>query len=229
MQGNPAEDWQALTEHYREMSDEELQELAADFVNLTETAQQVLRNEMKIRALNEPRAAAEVPKGADRPAAPRWDRPDNPNPGDIRSNATDGNEEDDLLHEYTWKTALCECDDREEASRICEVLKRAGIESWVEQPGSRYSFGISNPRVLVAADQLDEARAIASGPIPQEIIDQSRMDVPEFEAPKCPSCGAGDPVLEDVDPFNTWECEACGKQWTEPAADVDGKPEQAER
>ena len=229
MQGNPAEDWQRLTEHYREISDEELQELAADFVDLTETARQVLRNEMKNRGLDEQRTAAEVPESSDRAAAPRWDRPGNPDPGDIRSNATNGNEEDDLPKEFTWKTTLCDCDDREQAWQIHEVLKRAGIESWVEQPGSRYSFGISSPRVVVAADQLDEARTISAGPIPQEIIDQLRMDVPDFEAPKCPSCGAWDPVLEGVDPFNTWQCEACGKQWTESAADADGKPEKAER
>ena len=41
--------------------------------------------------------------------------------------------------------------------------------------------------------------------------------MPEFEAPKCPKCGAEDPVLESVEPTNTWLCEACGKRWTEPA------------
>ena len=229
MQGNPAEDWQRLTEHYREISDEELQELAADFVDLTETAQQVLRNEMKNRGLDEPQAAGEAPKSSIRPTAPQWDRPDNPDAGDFQSNATDGNEEHDSPREYTWKTTLCACDDREQARQIYEVLKRAGIESWVEQPRSRYSMDIGSPRVLVAADQLDEAREIAARPIPQEIVDQFRMDVPEFEAPKCPKCGAEDPVLEGVDPFNSWLCETCGKQWTESAGDLNGKQEKAER
>jgi hypothetical protein len=229
MQGNPAADWQGLTEHYREMSDEELQELAADFVDLTETAQQVLRNEMRNRGLGEPRAAGEAPKNSDRLTAPRWDRPDNPDTGDNLSNAAGVDQESGLPHEYTWKTPLCACDDREQAWQIFEVLKRAGVESWIEQPGSRYSFGISSSRVLVAADQLDQALEIAARPIPQEIIDQSRMDLPEFESPKCPTCGAGDPVLEGVDPFNTWKCEVCGKQWTESAGDLEEKPEKAER
>ena len=227
MQGNPAEDWQRLTEHYREMSDGELEELAADFVDLTETAQQVLRNEMRSRGLDESPAVGEAPMSSVRPVAPRWASSVDPDAREIPPDDGEGNQEDDLPREYTWKTPLCECDDREQAWEIHEVLRRAGIESWVEQPGSRYSFGISSPRVMVAADQLEEAREIASRPIPQEVIDQSRMDVPDFEAPKCPKCGAGDPVLESADPTNVWLCEACGNQWTEPAAEADREQEQA--
>jgi transposase-like protein len=67
----------------------------------------------------------------------------------------------------------------------------------------------------VAADQLEEAREIAARPIPQEIVELSQMEVPEFEPPKCPQCGAEDPVLEGAEPVNAWLCEVCGKQWTE--------------
>jgi hypothetical protein len=220
MQGNPVEDWQRLTEHYREMCDEELLELAADFADLTETAQQVLHNEMKKRGLDMTRAAAESPESSNNPAAPQWDAGVNPS---IDAN---GNEESDLPHDYTWKTPLCECGEPEEAWQISEALRRAGIESWIEQPGSRYSFGIVNPRVLVAADQLDQARRIAEQPIPQEIVEQSKMAPPEFKPPACPHCGASDPVLEGVDPFNTWQCDVCGKQWTE---SVEGGNETAEK
>ncbi len=150
-------------------------------------------------------------------------------PGRIRSGAVNEDEESDLPREYTWKVPLCECEDRDQAWQMREVLHRAGIESWVEQPGERYAPVIGNLRILVAADQLDQAREIASRPIPQEIIDLSKEPVPEFEAPKCPKCGAGDPVLEGVDPLNTWECEACGHQWTEPVAVVEEKPANAER
>jgi hypothetical protein len=225
MQSNPAEDWQRLTEHYREMSDEELRELAADIVDLTETAQQVLRNEMNNRGLDERRAAGEAPKSSDRLADPRWASSVDLDRGDIETNPADGNDEDDLPHEFTWKTTLCECDDREQAWQIRAVLQREGIDSWVEQPGSRYSIGIGSPRVLVAADQLEQALEIAARPIPQEIVDEFKIDVPEFEAPRCPKCGAEDPVLEGVEPTNAWLCEACGKQWNEPAEELDGKPE----
>jgi hypothetical protein len=81
MQVNPAEDWQRLTEHYREISDGELLELAADFVDLTETAQQVLRTEMSNRGLHEPQAAGEARTNSDRPAPPRWANSDDSDAG----------------------------------------------------------------------------------------------------------------------------------------------------
>jgi hypothetical protein len=101
------------------------------------------------------------------------------------------------------------------------MLKREGIESWFEGPSIRW--GIGSPRILVAADQLDQAREIAARPIPQEIVDQFKVEVPEFEAPTCPKCGAEDPVLENADPVNSWLCEACGEQWTEPTPDTHGE------
>jgi len=228
MQSNPAEDWQRLTEHYREISDGELQELAADFADLTQTAQQVLRNEMRNRGLSEPRTADEAPRSPDSSLAPRWASTVDPDHASGQSIDPDGCEENDLSPEYTWKTPLCECDTAEQAWQIHEVLKRAGIESWVEQPGSRYSFGLSTPRVVVAADQLDQALEIAARPIPQEIIEESSQEAPEYEAPTCPHCGAADPVLESVDPTNSWLCEACGEQWAESATDLNGKPAQAQ-
>jgi hypothetical protein len=110
--------------------------------------------------------------------------------------------------------------DREEAWQIREVLRQAGIESWIEGQGSRVWDGMGNPRILVAADQFDHAREIASQPIPQAIVEQSKMQVPDFEPPVCPSCGADDPILEGADPVNSWLCERCGKQWTDPAEEA---------
>ena len=119
-----------------------------------------------------------------------------------------------------WKTLLCECETTEQARQLSDVLKRAGIESWIEGPGSRYSgLNLANPRLVVAADQLEDAQRVLSQPIPEEIIDESKTTVPEFELPVCPKCAAADPALEGVDPFNTWRCEACGYQWTESGVD----------
>jgi transposase-like protein len=50
------------------------------------------------------------------------------------------------------------------------------------------------------------------------------MQIPEFEPPVCPDCGAEDPLLEDVNPRNAWLCERCGKQWTDPEEDPDECP-----
>ncbi len=228
MQANPLEEWQRLSELYRGKSEEELRELADDFADLTETAQQVLRDEMRKRGIGDP-GAPNVPQNhADSPHA-------EPNPlatllCEPQNHGYDpffGQEETDQPHEYTWKTPLCECEDGDEAWQLAEVLRRAGIESWVEQPGTRYSFGVINPRLLVAADQLEQARTIAAQPIPQEIVEQSKTGQPEYEPPACPQCGAKDPVLEAVEPANSWRCEACGKQWTDLTADPNQPSEAA--
>jgi hypothetical protein len=210
-------DWQRLTQLYREMGDVELEELNASIGDLTEVAQQVLRDEMKKRGLNEP----SVTRGAFEPRAPLQEGFN----ADSLTEA-DGTEDGEVPHEYTWKTPLCDCEDREEAWQIREALRQAGIESWIEGQGSRVWDGMGNPRILVAADQFEQALEIASQPIPQAIVEQSRMQVPDFELPVCPSCGADDPILENADPVNSWRCERCGKQWTESAEDPNDSPAQ---
>jgi hypothetical protein len=213
MNTNPIEEWRRLTEHYREMSDEELYELEADFGGLTETAQQVLRDEMKLRGLDRPQLASVQANPAARPEARSWDLVQDTAQvvedfEEAEEDASDGE-----AREFTWKTLLCECNEAEEAWQIREVLRRAGIDSWVEGR----SRDLSYPRVVVAADQLEQARAIAAQPIPQEIIDEFNAPPEEFEPPVCPKCGVEDPVLESADPVNSWLCESCGAQWSDPA------------
>jgi hypothetical protein len=226
MQVDPIEEWRRLREHYIQLNDEELYELALDFADLTEPAQNVLRDEMRTRGLDDPQAPREVSSFAagliSQQLAPHGGRP---SPADT-SQAED--QETDLPHEYTWKTPLCGCEDLAQAQALSEGLRRAGIESWIERPGARRRVAWDermggNLQVLVAADQLDRAREVAAKPIPQNLIDEYREDPQEFEPPTCPKCGAGDPVLEGVDPVNSWLCEACGNQWTESADDADAE------
>ena len=207
-------DWRSLTQHYGEMSDEELYELDADIGDLTEMAQQVLRDEMKKRGLSELPAAKADPAAIAHLVAPQWDiESDSP--------AAEGEGvESDQPREFTWKVLLCECEDRERAWQIQEVLRQAGIESWIQGRGYRVVSDLGNPKIQVAADQLEQAREIIARPIPQAIVEQSRMPEEEYEPPKCPKCGAEDPVLEGIDPVNSWLCESCGKQWTDSAEDV---------
>jgi hypothetical protein len=219
MQIDPVEEWRRLTEHYRQMSDVQLQELALDFADLTEMAQQSLRGELGHRGLDLAQSANREPAAQVNPpmreSAPAADADDADN---------------DAPHEYTWKTLLCECSDRQHAWQIGEVLRRAGIESWMEGPGiySPYAdLDMTSPRILVAADQLNEARLIAERPIPQNVIDESKETPPDFEPPVCPSCRAQDPILEATDPVNTWRCEACGRQWSDPVPAADGEPQKA--
>lgn len=217
------EERQRLAELYRDKWDGELCELSADFGNLTETAQQVLRAEMMRRGLGEPGAAVETPQQAGR----RQLELDGYHPFSAPAGHATG-PEDDAPIEYTWKTLLCACDTREQAWQLTQALQRAGIESWVHLPGAGSRYGaldLTQPRVMVAADQLEQARAIAAQPIPQDIVDECRADggeVESFEPPRCPECGAGEPVLEGIDGGNVWSCQACGHRWVESAGGSSG-------
>lgn len=226
MPGDAGTEWLRLTRLYEEKSEEELLDLAADFGNLTDVAQQVLRDEMRKRRLGTPEKAIEEAKTRrvqdeqEQPAIfGRWNQtvPDE----DVRSGADNENDDEEAEEdsdepvEYTWKTLLRECADRGEAWQIAEVLRRAGIESWIEGSQSSDSLDVRRPQVIVAADQLEEARAVLEKPIPQDVIDQSRVKVEDFVPPACPKCGAPDPLLESVEPSNTWRCENCGARWSD--------------
>ncbi len=196
MQIDPMENWRQLTGHYAQMTDGELLNLAGDFDNLTDMARQVLRDEMKKRGLGDPQSITANEAGLMQDAGA----------GDSPTTAT-----------YVWKNLLCECEGQEQARQIVEVLRRAGIESWIDGSSSYLQLDMSSPRVrvLVASDQLEEARAIVAQPIPPDIVHQSNAEERAYELPVCPSCGAPDPVLEGIDPANAWRCEVCSREWTE--------------
>ena len=221
MQRDIGNEWERLTRLYAEKCDEELSELAAGFADLTEIAQQVLRDELRKRGLREPQASDGKEADEKQRRFGRWREAFAADDREFVADAhalEDGSSEDEQGEEgeveYTWKTLLCTCDESEQAWQIREVLQRAGIESWIEAPNAN-ALDVMGPRVLVAADQLKEARAIAERPIPQEIIDQSRVKVEDFVPPSCPKCGAMDPLLESVEPTNTWLCEVCNAEWSE--------------
>ena len=72
MQADPIAELRRLTEHYRELSDDELRDLAADLADLTETAQQALRTEMQSRGLRlaaDPLVATNAPIASNAPHA----------------------------------------------------------------------------------------------------------------------------------------------------------------
>lgn len=232
---NHVDDWRALTDRYRDMGDEELLALAADFNDLTPTAQQVLRDELRLRRLGDPEHVEAAPENSNAPLSLK-----NPPSGwtpDIAFGASGGfgvpapelvPDDRDAGKpmtgpvEYTWKTPLCECESDEQAWQIGEALRRSGIESWTDRPNGFSPYGDLDrtaPRVLVAADQLDQARAIIAQPIPQDIVEQSKIAPAEYQPPTCPKCGAADPVLESADPVNAWKCDVCGAEWEDAAPD----------
>ena len=245
MEIDPVQEWQRLTAEYRQKYDGELLELARDYADLTQPAQQALSSEMRSRGLGDPAnprpsAAQGVPQAnvSPRPATD----PIEESADDVLSDhaagllglgatmprlvpdTPDADDQDDGPHEYTWKTPLCDCDTNDEAQQLARALRQAGIDSWIQQASE---FGRREARVLVAADQLDQARAIAAQTGPQRIVEDEKEEVPEFVEPKCPKCGSDDVVLEGVDPENTWRCEQCDEQWTETPPNPEGEAPEA--
>ncbi len=245
MQIDPVLEWQRLTEEYRQKGEGELLELARDFTDLTQPAQQALRQEMRSRGMGDP----ENPESITALQSAPQESPQPPvalsnarNPLEIASGAfgalppqpvpdpRDAEVQANGPHEYTWKTPLCECETSEQARELVEALQKAGIDSWVDSTGSRSRYAMSDlgyPRVLVAADQLDQARVIAAQPIPQKIVDDTKEEEADFVEPKCPKCGSDDVVPEGVDPENTWRCEQCDEQWTETSPTTAGESPKA--
>ena len=68
---------------------------------------------------------------------------------------------------------------------------------------------------------IDQAQAVITQPIPQDIIDQLKEEesASAYEPPVCPKCAAADPILESVEPSNNWLCESCGHTWSDPVTD----------
>ena len=199
------------------MGDVEIQELADQINDLTPTAQDVLRDELKKRNLLENRPASSPftslssQHGKDRRTVCHFV----PASAEVSESIEEIEEETPV--EFSWKTLLCECDDPLEARAIARVLMAAGIESWIERTAQYYA-GPGGSKVVVAADQLEHAKQVLEQPIPQEILEEERelQNAPQYELPTCPRCGAPDPILESVEPSNNWLCESCDHTWSDP-------------
>lgn len=213
MQTDPMEEWRRLTALYGEMGDVEIRELAGQINDLTPNAQQILRNEIQKRRLNDSSSSMVEPGVAPREnsnAKIHWE------PANYMYEFSELPDENAGPHEYSWKTELRICDTPQEAWQLGKMLERAGIDSWIQGPKSR--VGLDGSRITVAADHLEQSRAVAAQPVPQDIIDESKEldDAPQYENPRCPKCGAEDPTLESVEPSNNWLCESCGYTWSDP-------------
>jgi len=219
MQSDPLAEWRRLSALYGEMGDIEIEELGCQISDLTPTAQDVLRDELKKRGIapepNTQRLSTRQQPGS---AEIHWQQEKN---ADADRDYDQSGEEQTV--DYTWKVGLCRCESLEEAGARSEMLRRAGIDSWIQRPESRFvvpwlELGVGDIQINVGADQLDQARAILDQPIPQEVIDQLKEEAaaPEYELPTCPECGALDPVLESVEPSNNWLCESCDHTWSDP-------------
>ena len=99
---------------------------------------------------------------------------------------------------------------RKKRGNSTEALRQAGIESWIEgqAQATRAMSGLGarwqSASILSPADRLEEARAdrraIRS---PKRSSSNPKCRSPSSKRLICPKCGAGDPILEGVDPVNS--------------------------
>ena len=241
-------EWQRLSEHYREMSEDELRQLAADFADLTSTAQQALRSEIRNRGLGDPQrkqcgSSVECAACRERIVTaplPLRNAPSDP-VDDIAFGAAFGpraeivpdtpyaGAEVDGPVEYTWKTPLCECDTLQEANELSLALKQAGIDNWIEDRETERLLCLREPRFDESA-RPRRRRSARAGARHRRLSHSVRhrrgvsVENSRLHAAFMPQMRAPDPVLEGVDPANSWKCDQCGQNWSDP---VPGEPTEA--
>jgi hypothetical protein len=195
------------------MPDRELLDLAAQYGVLLPSSRQAVREEMERRGLGDP---ATLAPGYDPTDPESMARAEEEIARRLESRRALGGPEQ---VDYTWMAPLCDYEFREEALQRIAMLNRAGIQSWFRDPDR----GRGDPtvqrldyRILVPADQLEHAQAVIAQPIAQDIIDESKVEVPEYQMPRCPRCQSEDPTLVGTAPSNQWHCESCGNEWSDP-------------
>jgi hypothetical protein len=123
MQADPVEEWRRLSALYSEMGDVEIHELADQINDLTPSAQNVLRDELKKRGLLEDQPAGHAfaslsPQHArDRRTVSHFA------PASAEVDGSIEEVEEETPVEFSWKTLLCECAEMPEARAIARVLE----------------------------------------------------------------------------------------------------------
>jgi hypothetical protein len=196
-----------LAWHYADMTDGELESLAAESGSLTEVALRALQSELRRRSL--PVQLAE-PAVAAATAATTAD------PKRLRKLVT-----------------VCRFRDMPQALLAKSVLESAGIECLLADANIirtdwLWSNLVGGVKLRVLEEDLDEALRILDQN-PEESSTPSGGE--DFQPPRCPRCQSRDVALDDLpdsdseaavsstagphDDDLVWTCQSCGNQWRE--------------
>jgi DNA-directed RNA polymerase subunit M/transcription elongation factor TFIIS len=209
----PASESLRLAENYRQMSDDELIDLAQHPSELTDMAQGILAQEISSRKLKVPPPEDQLSQGR---LAAREDAQD----------SESAYEEDrELVH-------LCTVWSRRDAEQLQNRLLDAGIPfcigpekvASVDEVRSNFADGLD---LLVMRVAMNSALTALKYYDPQDEPDELKDTESEELAIHCPKCHSTDVVFEhsdgidpeDKDEDDTitqkfdWECAACGYKW----------------
>jgi hypothetical protein len=199
-----------LAWHYAEMSDAELQSLAAESGSLTEVARRALQSELRQRRLpvelaeSEPAESAGTAASATVASRPRSRK---------------------LL-------TLCRFRDMPKALLAKSVLESAGIECLLGDANIirtdwLWSNLVGGVKLRVFEEDLEEASRLLEQNTLEGSAPQSAGD---FQPPRCPRCHSLEVSLDDLPNSETagsstgarptegdpgWTCQSCGNQWRE--------------
>jgi DNA-directed RNA polymerase subunit M/transcription elongation factor TFIIS len=206
----PAAEFLRISEHYRQMSDGELLDLAQDPSELTDVAQQALASEISHRGLTIPSAKPALRRNA----VPL------PDPADPNSPEYD---DDRQLVE------ICTVWSQRDALQLQTLLDNAGIPFFmgpenatgVDAVTSNFADGVSVRVMQVGVPWARQAMQTYE-PLDDQIPkDQAE---PEDLPVQCPKCRSAEVVFDELVPDESapaanapqkfkWICESCGHDW----------------
>jgi DNA-directed RNA polymerase subunit M/transcription elongation factor TFIIS len=206
---NSIGEWQQLRDRYATLTDEELQAIADDAYDLTDSAKQALREELLRRGLPAKLATPEPPPEAEGVAPGGFD------PAGL-----------DLL-------VARRVGDREEARKVMQLLHDTGVPCYlgpenverVDDFQGSFDKGVD---IKVLRAQIDGVNALLARVMSDP---GDGAELPEA-AVRCPKCHSDEIVFQSLDEqvpdgstanskFN-WSCDSCGYQWKD-----DGVEEEA--
>jgi DNA-directed RNA polymerase subunit M/transcription elongation factor TFIIS len=207
---DPAGAWLRLSEHYRQLSDDELVHLARQTSELTDVAQQVLAQEIANRRLKippeepaDPRSPVSQPDSAEKPTLPYAE------------------DRELVLICTVWSLA--------DALKLQRLLDTAGIPFYLgpekatraDAVTSNFARGLS---VQIMQVGVPWARRVLQQYSPADEPPEEKVDESDNFAIHCPKCHSTEVVFEDLDrgPANSdgkpssrfnWTCDSCGHEW----------------
>jgi DNA-directed RNA polymerase subunit M/transcription elongation factor TFIIS len=207
---DPAGEWLRLSEHYRQLSDDELVDLARQTSELTDVAQQTLAQEIANRRLKIPPEA---------PAAPRSPE----SQPDAAEDAESPYAEDREL------VVICTVWSLADALKVQSLLDTAGIPFYmgpekaasVDAVTSNFANGLS---VEIMRVGVPWARQVLQQYFPADEPPEEKADESDNLAIHCPKCHSTEVVFEDLDRGREnsegkasskfkWTCDSCGHEW----------------
>lgn len=208
-----------LAEHYRQLTDDELIEIAHDKDELTEMAQQALALEIASRRLTVPPKEAAV---AMRSA-----------PSLSSLNEADSQDEDDPYAEERQLVEIRTVWSERDARRLQQVLDAAGIPFFmgkekavvVDDVTSNFAEGVPVAVMQIGAPWASQA--MQNNYFPEdEPVEESDDDSDDL-AVHCPKCHSTevvfDQLVDEAGGENSaakfqWTCDSCGYEWEDEGA-----------